>query len=79
MPAFLAGTEQELHADADPEHGLAGGDAVADRLVEAVRREPARRALDVADAGDHRQRRITHRIGVGRDRRRRRPPVRTRR
>ena len=65
---FLALAEQELHADTDPEHGLAGGDAVADRLVEAVRGEPARGALDVADAGDHRERRLTHGSGVGRDR-----------
>ena len=67
--ALLALAEEELHADADPEHRPAGGDAVADRVVEAVRGEPARGALDVADAGDHRERRLAHGSGVGRDRR----------
>ena len=43
-----------------PSTGLPARDAVADRLVEPVRGEPARRALDVADAGDHRERRLAH-------------------
>ena len=51
-----------------PSTGLAGGDAVADRIAEAVRGETARGALDVADAGDHRERRLTHGSSVGRDR-----------
>ena len=41
-----------------PSTGLPAADALADRLVEAVRREPARGALDVADSRDHRERRL---------------------
>ena len=63
-PPSSLSLEQELHADADPEHGPAGGDAIADRLVEAVGREPARRALDVADPGDHRERRVAHDVAA---------------
>ncbi len=53
---FLARAEQELHADADAEDRAPGGDAVPDRLVEPVLGEPPRRALHVADTGDHGER-----------------------
>ena len=59
--ALLALAEEELHADADPEHGPPCRDPVADRVVEAGSRKPARGALDVADAGDDRERRLAHR------------------
>ena len=66
--ALLALAEEELHAHADAEDGAAGRDALADRIVEAVRREPAGGALDVADTGDHGERRLAHGSSVGRDR-----------
>ena len=39
-----------------------GGDTLAHRVVEPCR-EPAGGARDVADAGDHRERRVAHRVG----------------
>ena len=60
--ALVALVEQKLHADADAEHGPAGRGARADRLVDAGCREPTRRARDVTDAGDDRQRRLAHAV-----------------
>ena len=45
--------------DADAEHRPAGGDALADRVVEPPARA-ARGALDVTDARDDRERRLAH-------------------
>ena len=48
-----------------PSTGRPARDALADRLVEPVRGEPAGSALDVADACDHGERRLAHRGAVG--------------
>jgi hypothetical protein len=66
---LLARTEEELHADTDPEQRPTGCDTIAKRIVESCRLEPARSAFDVTDARDHRERRAPHNCGVGRDRR----------
>ena len=56
--ALLALLEQELQADADAEQRARRGRALAQRLRDRL--EPARRARDVADAGDHGERRLAH-------------------
>ncbi len=63
--ALLARLEQQLHAHADAERRPSAFRAIA-QGVRDVRQAPGR-ALDVADAGDHRQRRLAHRVRVGRD------------
>ena len=60
LAALVARAEEELQADADPRHRPPGGDALAQRVVEPVAREPRGRALDVTDARDQRERRLAH-------------------
>ena len=61
--------EEQLHADADAEHGPPCSRALADRLVEADACESSRGALDVADSRDHGERCFSDRRGVDSDRR----------
>jgi hypothetical protein len=67
LASLLARLEQELHTHADPGDRPPRLDPRAQRVVEAVAREPGGCALDVADAGDQRERRVVHGDGVGRD------------
>src|SRR6185503_18015148 len=61
--ALLALTEEKLEPHTDPRDRAPDRDSVAERVVQAVPREPGRGALDVSYSGDQRER------GVANDRR----------
>ena len=64
--ALLALLEEELHAEADAEHRAGRRDALAQGVGEPAASSSRAAALGVADAGDHRERRLAHdgRVGV---------------
>ncbi len=76
-PPSSLSLEQELHADADPEHA-AGRPSTRSRSASARPPRASARAAraGVADAGDHGQRRLAHRRRVGADRSAPRRPAR---
>ena len=62
--ALLARAEEELEPDADSADRTLGRDSVAERVVQAVPRQPESGALDVPHPGDQRKRGVANDGGV---------------